>query len=46
MKDSMYIKNAEFSVAYSYEENIPDAINNNHCHDKFEILYVIRGVGK
>ena len=46
MKDEYSVKADEVNVGYSYKETVPVGLDNNHCHDLYEILYVIQGSGK
>ena len=34
------------SISSSLDEVIPDNLDNRHCHDFYEILYVVQGAGK
>lgn len=46
MKDRFSFRAGNISVSSAIDEVVPDRINNNHCHDFYEILYVTRGTGK
>lgn len=35
-----------FEYKYSYDTRIPGDLDNAHCHDTYEILFVVSGVGK
>ena len=35
-----------FQYAYALDKQPPESLDNRHCHDTYEILYVIDGVGK
>ncbi len=36
----------EVIFRYSSDESVPSHVNGNHCHDSYEILYVLEGNGK
>jgi mannose-6-phosphate isomerase-like protein (cupin superfamily) len=36
----------KFSFTHSYDKQPPDSLDNRHCHDVYEILYVMEGVGR
>ena len=36
----------DISFGHSRIENVPENMNTNHCHDKYEIIYVREGRGK
>ncbi len=40
------MKGTDITVGRSVTDVIPDALSESHCHDFFEILYVISGSGK
>ena len=46
MKDRFSVKAGSASVSFLSDEAAPARVDNNHCHDFYEILYVIRGSGK
>ncbi len=46
MKDRFSLKAGNVSVSSAIDEVAPEKIDNNHCHDFYEILYVVRGTGK
>jgi len=37
---------ANFDYTYRLDKRPPDNLDNRHCHDKYEILYVTDGFGK
>ena len=37
---------SEVKFWYSSDESAPSHVNGNHCHDAYEILYVLEGNGK
>ena len=46
MKGKVLLKIGNISVSSANNETIPQKLNENHCHDFYEILYVIKGTGK
>lgn len=46
MKGALSLKVGKLSVSFLSNETIPKSLDVNHCHDFYEILYVIRGTGK
>ena len=46
MKDRFTVKSGSISASYAVDELIPDNLDNSHCHDFYEILFVIRGNGR
>ena len=36
----------KISFSHTKHTDAPEALNNNHCHDAYEILYVIEGSGR
>ena len=46
MKDRFSIKSGGVLVTSRGDDVAPVELDNNHCHDFYEILYVIRGTGK
>lgn len=44
-KRSVYV-NDNFNYSYVYDKHPPEMLDNKHCHDTYEILYVIDGVGR
>lgn len=46
MKEKLCLNTGHISVSHSLQENSPDMTLNSHCHDVYEILYVIKGNGK
>ncbi len=44
-KNSLYTLGS-FGYSYSVDKEPPAALDNRHCHDTYEILYVIDGFGK
>ena len=36
----------KFSFTHSYDKQPPDSLDNRHCHDVYEILYVMQGAGR
>lgn len=45
MKRSSYTL-GDFIYGYTFDKKPPEALDNRHCHDTFEILYVLDGVGR
>lgn len=45
MKRSSYTL-GDFIYGYTLDKKPPEALDNRHCHDTFEILYVLDGVGR
>ena len=37
---------ADFSYSYTLDKRPPEALDNRHCHDTYEILYVLDGIGR
>ena len=35
-----------FDFSYTVDSTPPEKLDNRHCHDSYEILYVIDGTGK
>ena len=46
MKDGFSIRSGAVSASFAVDETVPDKLDNSHCHDFYEILFVIRGNGK
>ena len=46
MKDKFLLRAGNIFVSSSFFDVVPEKLDNNHCHDFYEILYVIRGTGK
>ena len=44
-KNSSY-SGEKLSFAHTYDKHPPDCLDNKHCHDVYEILYVIEGKGR
>ncbi len=36
----------KIKIEYSFDEKSPNNLNNRHCHNQYEILYVLDGSGK
>ena len=45
MKRSSYTI-GDFVYGYTLDKKPPEALDNRHCHDTYEILYVLDGVGR
>ncbi len=45
MKKTFEISANNISVSYYSGKNVSSDINGNHCHDKYEITYLISGAG-
>lgn len=45
VKRSSYIC-GDFGYSYTIDKRPSDALDNKHCHDTYEILYVLDGVGR
>ena len=43
-KNSYTTSNFEYS--YALDKRPPENLDNKHCHDSYEILYVIDGLGR
>ena len=46
MKDRFSLRAGNVSVSSAIDETAPEKVDSNHCHDFYEILYVVRGTGK
>ena len=46
MKYSFSARGGEVNVGYDCFDTAPTKLSESHCHEKFEILYIIRGGGK
>lgn len=46
MKGKFSLKIGNFSAYSTAFETVPENLAVNHCHDSYEILYVIKGTGK
>ncbi len=46
MNKKIKISNGDFKYSYGISSVLPDDLNMRHCHDTYEILYVIEGEGK
>ena len=46
MKETFSLKAPNFSISCAINEDIPEKLDEKHCHDFYEILYVVRGQGK
>jgi len=46
MKGKFSLKIGNISVSSAFNETIPKNLNENHCHDHYELLYVVKGTGK
>jgi len=40
------VKTKSITLSYHKTENVPENLNSRHCHDRYEILYVIKGEGR
>lgn len=45
LKKSSYT-HGDFSYSYMLDKRPPDMLDNRHCHDTYEILYVLDGEGR
>ena len=36
----------DFTYGYTFDKTPPEVLDNRHCHDTYEILYVLDGVGR
>lgn len=46
MKDRFSVKSGGIFASFANFELLPDNLGNNHCHDFYEILFVIHGSGR
>ena len=46
MTKSVYVEANGLEYKYTYDKSLPDDLDNTHCHDVYEILFVVSGVGK
>ena len=46
MLNKCYYSLGNFTFSYSLDEVPPESLDISHCHDKYEILYVIDGSGR
>ncbi len=46
MKSKDYITTSEFSVNFEVIKTSEQVFSMSHCHDRYEILYIISGTGK
>ena len=46
MKDRFSVRAGAVFASYAVYDPVPDNLDNSHCHDFYEILFVIRGNGR
>ena len=46
MKDALSFKYPDFYMGYNVRQTTEPVIDNSHCHDRYELLYVLSGAGR
>ncbi len=46
MRKKVVVDTGDFEFKYTYDKTVPSDLDNNHCHDNYEMLFVVSGEGK
>ena len=46
MKNKIFVNSKTVQASYCFDETPPATLDTQHCHDTYEILYIVSGSGK